>query len=241
MAKKNYRSIVRAQASMLEKAVSSLTPTLGEVGWLRYLSDAASEIRAKCNGDDWSVKISDMEMPIENPKHLKPGYLKGNLKMFVSISMEGCGKQWDDNEDCIKSLRVKVEVIEKDQRDANNYFHTGFHIDKMDDKDDSSEMHPLYHVHFLNDSQIAGKEVLAMDVPRLMHHPVDVLLCVLLVYANYNQTGYRKLLGNGFFMGLCRESAKHIIGPYYRSLSKVSVEGGSIIEYDKSLCPYLTT
>lgn len=240
MGKKNYRNIVQAQAANLDKAVGSLKSTLGDVAWLRNLAEAASTIREKCKGDDWSIQIDDMELPIENPKHLKPRKLKGNLKMFVSISMEGSGKGWKNEEDCIKNLRFKVEVIEKDQKDPQKYFQTGFHIDMVDDKDDSSEMHPLYHVHFLNDSLIEGTEVLAMDVPRLMHHPVDVLLGILLVYANYNPTGYRKLLNDGLFMGLCRDSAKHILTPYYQSLSKVPWTEGVITEYDKSLCPYLT-
>ena len=206
MGKKSYRSIVQHQAAILDQAVGSLRSTLGDAAWLRNLAEAASTIREKCKGDDWSVQIHDMELPIENPKHLKPNKLKGNLKMFVSISMEGSGKGWKNEEDCIKNLRFKVEVIGKDQKDPQKIFQTGFHIDMVDDKDDSSEMHPLYHVHFLNDSLIEGTEVLAMDVPRLMHHPVDVLLGILLVYANYNQTGYKKLLNDGLFMGLCRDS-----------------------------------
>ena len=242
MGKKNYQHIVKEQASKLEKAVSSLRLTLGEVGWLHNLSEAATEIRRKCTGDDWSVDIVDMEIPIEDPKHLKPGRLYGNLKLFVSIRMEGYGKEWAEERDCIKSLCFKVEVREKYRKDDDNYFQTGFHIDKMGDEDEPSEMHPLYHVHFLNDSQIKGTEVLAMDVPRLMHHPVDVLLGVLLVYANYNHTDYKKLLENGHFMGLCRNSAKHLLGPYYSGLSRMHTMGnkGIIMEYDKSLCPYLT-
>ncbi len=240
MGRKNYRSIVQHQAAILDQAVGSLRSTLGDEVWLRNLAEAASTIREKCKGDDWSVQIDGMELPIENPKHLKPRKLKGNLKMFVSISMEGSGKGWKNEKDCIKNLHFKVEVIEKDQKDSQKKFHTGFHIDMVDDQDDPSEMHPLYHVHFINESIIEGSEVLTMDVPRLMHHPVDVLLGILLVYANYNQTGYKKLLNNGLFMSLCRNSAKHILTPYYQSLSKVPWTEGVITEYDKSLCPYLT-
>lgn len=238
---KNYRNVVQKQASNLEKAVGFLTSTLGNVGWLRSLSDAASEIRTKCKGNDWSVSIVDMEIPMENTRHLRPGYLAGNLMLYVSICMDGCGKEWDEEKDCIRRLCFKVEVREKNRNDDDNYFQTGFHIDKVQDKDDTSEMHPLYHVHFLNDSQINGVEVLAMDVPRLMHHPVDVLLGILLVYANYNPTGYKKLLADGGFMGLCRDSARHILGPYYTGLSRMHGLGveGNIMEYDKSLCPYL--
>lgn len=243
MANIKYNSVVLSQASSLEKAVEFLRNTLGDDAWLWLykLSEAASSIRENCKGDDWAVQIDDMEIPIEPPKHLKPKKLAGNLKMYVSISMEGSGEAWKNNEDCIKSLRFKVEVLEKDKNDAQKFFHTGFHIDKMDSKDTTSEMHPLYHVHFLNDSQIEGTDVLAMDVPRLMHHPIDIFLGILLVYANYNQTGYKKLLQDGYFMGLCRKSAKHVLEPYYRSLSKVPWTDGLITEYDKSLCPYLTT
>lgn len=240
MGRANYNNIVKSQAASLEKAVGFLKNSLGDVPWLRVLTEVASSIRENCKGDDWVVNIVDMEMPIENPKHLKPGKLKGNLKLFVSISMEGSGKDWKENKDCIKSLRFKVEVLERNQSDNQKYFQTGFHIDKMDDKDDPSEMHPLYHVHFLNDSQIEGTEVLSMDVPRLMHHPVDVLLGILLVYANYNKTGFNKLKDDGNFMGLCRNSAEHILSPYYQSLSKVPWNAGLLTDYDKALCPYLT-
>lgn len=240
MAKYKYRSIVKSQAAALEKAVSFLKVTLGDVPWLYKLSEAASSIRNNSNSDDWSVQIDDMEIPIENPKHLKPNELAGKLRMFISISMEANGKAWKENKDCIKSLRFKVEVLEKNPNDAQKFFQTGFHIDKMDAQDIPTEMHPLYHVHFLNDSKIDGTNVLTMDVPRLMHHPVDVFLGILLVYANYNQTGYKKLLQDGNFMGLCNNSAKHILTPYYNSLSKVPCTDGSVTKYDKALCPYLT-
>lgn len=241
MAMKNYKNVVQSQASSLDKAVSCLRTTLGDMHWLHKLSEAASAIRANCKGDDWAINIDNMEIPIETPKHLRPKKLNGNLKLFVSISIEGSGKSWKDKKDCIKSLRFKVEILEKNQNDTQNFNQTGFHIDKMDDKDDSSEMHPLYHVHYINESQIEGIDVLAMDVPRLMHHPVDVLLGILLVYANYNLTGYNKLLQNGNFMALCHKSAEHILAPYYLSLSKVLQFDGSITDEEKTLCPYLTT
>ena len=240
MGKKGYQHIVKRQATKLEMAATSLKTTLTNAGWLRNLSEAASEIKEKCKGDDWLVDILDMEIPIEPPKHLKPGHLKGNLKMFVSIRMEGYGKAWNDGDDCIKSLCFKVDVRENNRKDDDKYFQTGFHIDKVNENDSQSEMHPLYHVHFLNESKINGNEVLAMDVPRLAHHPVDVLLGILLVYANYNPEGYMKLLEDGHFMALCRDSAKHILYPYYRSLFNVSQFDGNIKEYDKLLCPYLT-
>ena len=160
--------------------------------------------------------------------------------MFVSISMEGSGKDWVEGRDCIKSLLFKVVVLEKTPRDKQKYFQTGFHIDRVDAMDDLSEMHPLYHVHYLNESKINDTEAMSMDVPRLMHHPVDVFLGILLVYANYNSAGYNMLLQDGNFMSLCRESANHILAPYFNSLYKITSDEESVTEYDKTLCPYLT-
>lgn len=236
---KNYNFVVKKQASDLEKACTCLRATLGDSIWLYKLSDAASSIRNKCKGDDWSIDISDLDVPICTPKHLKPSSLEKNLKMFVSIKMEGNGKLWKDNEDCIKSLNFRVVIKEKTPKDPQMHFHTVFHIDKVDRDDNPEEMHPLYHIHFINESKINGIETLSMDVPRLMHHPVDVFLGILLVFANYNHAVYESLLKNGNFISLCKESALHIVEPYFRSLSRASWSEGTLREYEKSLCPYL--
>jgi len=236
---KNYQYVVKKQASDLDKACNYLKNALGDAPWLHELSVAATTIRNQCKGDDWSVNIRDLDIPMDAPKHLIPKSLTGKLKMFVSIKMEGNGKLWNDNEDCVKSLNFKVVIKEKNPQDPQKDFHMGFHIDKMDSSDDSDEMHPLYHVHFINESKIYGTEALSMDVPRLTHHPVDVFLGILLVFANYNLIGYKKLLKDGNFIGLCKVSAKHILEPYYRSLLKVSYQEGTLSEYDKALCPYL--
>lgn len=236
---KSYQNIVKKQASSLEGACVCLKKTLGDAQWLKKLEDAASDIRKRCKGDDWVIDITDMEIPIETPRHLKPKTLKDNLKLFVSIKMQGCGKSWAERKNCITSLGFKVTIVEKSRKDPSKLFHTGFHIDRTDDTDDSSEMHPLYHVHFLNESVIDGTEALGMDVPRLMHHPVDVLLGILLVFANYNQTGYKKLLEDGYFMSLCRESANHILAPYFASLSLARWGTSPNGVFDIELCPYL--
>lgn len=240
MGKKNYNSIVQSRASDLDKASVYLRNTLGDVQWLHKISDAASLIRRQCKGDDWCIEIVDLDLPIENPRHLKPAMLADKLKMFVSIKMEGSGKKWEANEDCINTLGFNVSIVEKESNDNTKVFNTGFHIDKTDDNDDTNEIHPRYHVHFVNESMINGFEALSMDVPRLMHHPVDVFLGILLVFAYYNPTIYKNLQNNHHFMGLCRESINHILVPYYSSLSEVlskSAQGRDVNDY--ALCPYL--
>lgn len=245
MGNKSYRAIVKRQAAHLSHAYNYLINTLCEtrqqqnsIG-LHIINDVASNINNNCEGDSWTVDIKEMELPIATPRHLKPGNRKLKLKLFVSIKMICSAKSWDAKEDCIKSLNFKVNVFGIDSSNANNILHTGFHIDKVEKHDSSMEMHPLYHVHFINESKIEGIEALSMDVPRLMHHPVDVLLGLLLVFANYNQEVYNKLLNNGNFMGLCRESANHILVPYFKSLSAVSMPGDSVLKDVELLCPYM--
>lgn len=240
MGKKNYNYIVKNRARDLEMACFFLKNTLGDAPWLHKISYAASTIRRQCKGDDWYIEIADMDIPIENPRHLKPSSLADKLKMFVSIKMEGSGKKWKANEDCINTLGFSVSIVEKEPNDNTKVFNTGFHIDKTDDSDDPTEIHPMYHVHFVNGSMINGSEALSMDVPRLMHHPVDVFLGILLVFAFYNPTTYKSLQNNHHFMGLCRESINHILVPYFSSLSNVlskSTQGRDVNDY--AICPYL--
>lgn len=239
MAKKGYQHIVRKQASNLDLACQCLRGVVGDKSWVYELSSAAAEIRNKCKGDDWTIDIQDLDIPITEPRHLLPSSLKNNLKLFVSIRMTGDGKLWDECSNCIKSLGFKVVVKEKVPVDPNKTFSTGFHIDKVDGNDDLSEMHPLYHVHFLNESKINGTEALSMDVPRLMHHPVDTILGILMVLANYNKPLYDKLRGDGGFMGLCRDSANHILAPYFNSLASAKWKESPHSTFDNDICPYL--
>ena len=62
MGKKGYQHIVKRQATKLEMAATSLKTTLTNAGWLRNLSEAASEIKEKCKGDDWLVDILDINI-----------------------------------------------------------------------------------------------------------------------------------------------------------------------------------
>lgn len=238
---KNYKHIVRSQASNLEKACSCLRTTLGDSIWLQKLTEAADTIKVQqTRGDEWIVEIEDMDLPIDGkPRHLKPANLENNLKLFVSIKMKGNGKKWDNNEDCIEDLCFSVRIQEKEKADPANEFLTGFHIDKMGKGDDKNEMHPLYHVHFMNESKVGEIESLGMDVPRLSHHPVDLFLGLMLVFANFNKDTYEKLKEDGNFIGLCKESANHIITPYFNRLASPIWGEGNVGDFEKSLCPYL--
>ena len=173
--------------------------------------------------------------------HLKPRSLANKLKMFVSVKMTCNAQLWDKNEDCITDLCFKVSIQENDNQDPDNVYQTGFHIDKTTENEllKHDEMHPLYHLHFLNESIIGGKETLSMDIPRLAHHPVDLFLGLMVVFANYDKNTFDTLKDDPNFAGLCKESADHFIEPYIRSLCKLPWGDSAKTKYDKDLCPYL--
>lgn len=239
---KNYKHIIQGYASRLDKAVNYLRNALGDAPWIHYLSDAANDIRTKNNGVEWTVEVTDMDLPIVGaPMHLKPQSIAEKLKMFVSIKMTCSAKLWEKKEDCITDLCFKVSIQEIDNLDTTNVLQTGFHIDRTTDNEKfkHDEMHPLYHLHFLNESIIGGKETLSMDIPRLAHHPVDLFLGLMIVFANYDKNTFDTLKDDPNFSGLCKESADHYIEPYLRSLSKLPWGDSFKNQYDKDLCPYL--
>ena len=235
---KNNKSIILSQASTLDKASQFFRNLLANAPWINCLNDAANDIRLGSSNSDkeWAVNITDLEIPLrEDPKHLQPQNSKGRLKLFVSINMKGDSARWKDCEDCILALNFKVLV--KDDKGA---LCSGFHIDKVGPDEVSTEFHPLYHVHFINESQLGESQALSMDVPRLAHHPVDLLLGLLLVFANYDKEKYDELIADANCLGLFRESSLHILGPYYKSFSAIRwKEDLANSAYNKELCPFV--
>lgn len=229
---------ISKQVSNIKKACGFLRTTLNDSYWISQLAGYADTMTQNKDGN-WRIEIDSLELPIEKQKHIKPEGLNDNLKLFVSICMEWNEQLWNKCEDCIKKLNFSVNIIENNIIDSQCNYQMGFRIDKCLTGNNSSDMHPLYHIHYVNGSIIDGKQTISMDVPRLAHHPVDLLLGILLAYANFNTADYQKIIEDGGFMSLCRDSADHIIAPYFNALSRSPWKKDISSDYSKALCPYL--
>lgn len=77
-----------------------------------------------------------------------------------------------------------------------------------------------------------------LDVPRMMHLPMELILGVSTILSNFSPSTYSKLIENRQFVNLCKDYQEKIWRPYFNSLENFWIKNQ--IDWDPKLnCPYL--
>ena len=114
-----------------------------------------------------------------------------------------------------------------------------FHVDQIKGGEISfKEVHPLSHLHF-NDTIGDGEGKISINVPRLVHYPLDVVLGLSMTLQNFTPEKFKKLRTKGEYISLCYESQKRILLPYFSSFSNCIDSEGKSNDEVRKLCPYL--
>ncbi|MGN8711189.1 hypothetical protein ACTNDU_09385 [Hallella faecis] len=214
-------------ASDLKKFANVLQNTFGRTFALSPITSAIEEVKTYGEEGRWGYSVENLIIPTKITRHLCPSNLK-KCELSVSAQVKGSTKNWDEKglverlDDSNFNATLRAENYKKPN--VTFEYKVGFHIDKLRDSDGSEEMHPLYHVHYFNESGIEGDNNMRafnLDSPRLAHHPVDFILGTILVIANFNKQKYDEICENGLCKGLCLEYANKIIRPYYKSISDI--------------------
>lgn len=236
---KKQKISINSLQSQLLIGLQFLRNTIGDQLYLKKILDAVNSMNDTGNGK-WSLCVNEVEIPVSDSlKHVCPTKLANNkLALFMSLTWIVDGEKWRDFEDCIEELYLNVTI--KNCKDfGDESYETGFHIDKMKAGEDENEMHPLYHIHFFNSSKKGDFASLNLDNPRIMHHPVDLFIGLMLVLANYNFSIYNKIKQNNNFMSCYRNSIDHILVPYFKSIANMPFNVCRDYAWQEGLCPYL--
>lgn len=225
----------------LEKGLSSLYPT-GEA-YLEPLNAAAKQLDAQADGNitltQWGYQIKNLTLPIGDIRNIKPAGIQA--KICVNCECEFNVNDWNNyNCDPFNKCSFRVSVF----GEYNGIKHSwGIHIDK-EARTDLDEWHPLYHLHcfegredsptvLVDDEQKKGTFLL--NVPRLLHYPLDIVLGIGFCLMNFNKKEmFTKLYTNDLhFPSLYKKSQDRILKPYLDSLAGVS----GCVYSRKALCP----
>ena len=205
------------------------------------LRQAATQVKNSENNDSWEYEISDMELPIKQERHIKPNGQIDNLHLYVDVKIKALFEKWDEcnDGDPFADMNFRVKIV-GDSNNPNNYFEFGLHIDRTNEADSTEEVHPLYHIHYFNNSKVGDPpvEALSMDAPRLVHHPLEVIVGILFTLANFNKDLFIKLKENSYYRQLAKKYSEKFQKPYFEYLNNHLQE-----EREKSdmfeLCPYI--
>jgi hypothetical protein len=193
------------------------------------------------NANLWGYNITDLVLPVSTLKHVRPKGIK-NIVMTLDMSIIADFTRWGTINDPFLDMNFRV-IIKSVGLKTNHSF--GFHIDKHDTILDSSEPHPVYHLHYilnpLEDEDFEYGHTLNLDLPRIMHCPIDFILGIGFLISNFYPQVFDSIFDDGYFSGLYKLYQEQILKPYSHTLANRWEFDAGNIKWgpSKSLCPFL--
>lgn len=225
MAKNNYSDQRKKSATAL-RTLGSVLSRKGVCADIGPLNAAAEQCAtASSHGDkSWGYDIPNLIFQLNAPKGTIPTKTK-DFRVELSISM--IGRFDGDPDDQFSRLEINVEKYAQSATGAE--LKAAWHFDRhiIDTKKDSphvtEDIHPLYHFQFggARMSKIADKlgDTLLLDPPRLMHPPMDGILAVDFVLANYAGLVWKTLRDDAQYLHLIAPQFERLWKPYFAAVA----------------------
>jgi hypothetical protein len=192
----------------------------------------------------WGYKV-ELSFPMEmaTVRHLRPtGFTQ--VEIVVEIDVESSIKEWDNLNDPFTSLSFR-SMLRGTNPITGKLHYLSFHVDRHNGAK-TTEVHPLYHVQYLQNGKVKDNfdhgESMQLDVPRMMHFPLEVILGVSLLLSNFAPGSYAKLIQNRAYKKISRVYQEKIWRPYINSLESFWLNPIAVAPtWEAKLnCPYLT-
>jgi hypothetical protein len=243
MPKHNY-SAERKKSAISLRTLGRILNSNGICPDISPLSAAADQCadQASYGSASWGYDIANLVFQIQAPKGTLPAKTSG-FRIELSISMVS---RFDGNpDDQFTRLEVNLEkyAYSAEGVELKAAWHFDRHlIDTENDQPNVTEdIHPLYHFQFggARMSKVVDRlgASLLLDPPRLMHPPMDGILAVDFVLANYAGAKWKLLRDDAQYSNLIAPQFERIWKPYFDSLAGSWANPRSGIS--KFLCPFV--
>ncbi len=206
-----------------------------------YRDNEGNQINSDVNF--WGYSIDNIKLDINADRHLKPKNIN-KAEAYLSINLVSDIRNWKNVKDpfCELSFNVTIKGIKPKSEEGVHYF--GFHLDRHHETHESDEIHPTYHLQYnLNpkkNKDFDYGDTLNLDSPRFLHYPMDLILGLSYLIANFQPLSYSKLIEDREVKNLIRDYQDSIWKPYSFTISNHWQNDGSAIEWNKTaICPFL--
>ncbi len=230
--------------AFISKRKKDVTDFLSILNYLS-ISYGAVDFKKHLTSEFWGYTISDIKFKVDQStlKHICPSGFT-NVEVIIELDVESKISEWEKLNDPFSSLNFRT-LIRGTNSKTGKVHYLCFHIDRHNGGS-TNEIHPLYHLQYIQNSKIKPKEefdygeTLQLDVPRMMHLPMELILGVSTILSNFSPSIYSKLIENRQFINLCKDYQKRIWRPYFNSLENFWLKSPMEWAWDPKLnCPYL--
>lgn len=184
----------------------------------------------------WGYTITHLPVIITAiPRHTFPAIKQLTLRISMAFAADWRG--WEKMQDPARRLNLDVLLLGTNKDESRCL--TSYHLDKhqvqpiaagSQVKSLPAEVHPLYHVQFSSGKtykvdEAAGLNLgtsgnLFLDPPRLLHYPMDLILGVDFILANYLPGAWNALQRDGSYANLCRKYQTAFLKPYIHAIAQ---------------------
>ena len=229
---------LRALARFTNKQRISIDQNPSFKDALRLLDDNEHVYQDEHGNPDpalWGYTITHLPVRIAIPRHTFPAVEQ--LTLRISMAFAADCRSWEQMQDPARRLNLDVLLLGTTKEDSRCL--TSYHLDRHQEpivvpgameKAFVPEVHPLYHVQFSSSKthkvdEAAGLNLgagnnLFMDPPRLLHYPMDLILGVDFLLANYMPGAWKALQRDGSYATLCRKYQGVFLKPYIHAIAQ---------------------
>lgn len=215
---------------------------LGMASHLTELADILSKegietaqlytISGQLNQPPLKYKLSPFKIDIKHdekfPKRLSHKNSARNLELFFDLEIECDTTNFRSNKDPFTKYSFNVVIKGKNKNNANSKLIYAIHFDKhnfIEQKEGESpnQAHPAYHFQFggnkLEDEEkLDSGRALFLDAPRIMHHPMELILSIDFILSNFFPAIWNKIKHLPTYKKILKKYQKDFILPYFKSV-----------------------
>jgi len=128
---------------------------------------------------------------------------------------------------------LNILIHGKDKNNHNSKIRYAIHFDRHNKEEEEKTIekggkppiqpHPAYHFQFagnkLKEEEIDYGEALFLDSPRIMHHPMELILGIDFILSNFFPTIWNKIKGNRQYKKILEKYQKYFVQPYYQAIA----------------------
>lgn len=215
-------AIEKRSIDTIDRAIKALKD---EKNLPRFVDETSPELETITSPFSWGYSIKDFILNIDTASSIQYPKSVKNATLIFSIDVVGVFNiSGHDFLDPFKSLEFNI-VIDGLSRSSKNHVFS-YHLDRnLKGKNPSNEVHPCYHFHYggrkLKDytNKNFGNSLI-LDMPRIIHYPMDFILGIDFIVSNFSPNLWRTLRRDNRYIRLVKQAQKRVMKPYFGALAQ---------------------
>lgn len=162
------------------------------------------------------------------PKKISHKRSASNLELFLDMNLKGNEEGYSNGVDPFEEFSLNVVVKGKNKNNSSSKLLYAIHFDKHNVSQGGNQAHPVYHFQFGGNRLIEDEnyksvnldfgQVLFLDAPRVMHHPMELILVLDFILSNFFPDIWNKIKNIRTYKKILTKYQKDFILPYFKSV-----------------------